>query len=85
MLRLLDSDGTLAEDAGAAVGALLLEQARLVAYRGGDPEGLLRQALEHLGTRVATVERAAADAGSNLGALDPVARLETWRAAAAEG
>jgi uncharacterized protein YabN with tetrapyrrole methylase and pyrophosphatase domain len=85
MLRLLDSDGTLTEDAGATVGALLLEQARLVAHRGGDPEGLLRQALERLGTRVAAVERAVAEAGSNLGALDPVARLETWRAASPEG
>ena len=82
MLRLLDSDSTLDEEAGAAIGDLLLEQARLVAHRGGDPEGMVRQALERMGVTVAAVERAAADAGSDLGALDPGARLETWRAGA---
>ena len=82
LLSLVDSDAGLDADADAAValGVLVLEEARLVACRGGDPEGLVRQALDRLGARVAAVERAAADEGSDLGALDPARRLELWRA-----
>jgi uncharacterized protein YabN with tetrapyrrole methylase and pyrophosphatase domain len=84
LLRLVDSEATLDEDVAAVVGALLLEQARLVAHRGGDPEGLVRQSLDRLGERVAAVEAAATRAGSDLGAIDAAGRLEMWRATASE-
>jgi hypothetical protein len=69
------------QDAAAAVGTLLLEEARLVAHRGGDPESLVRQALDRLGARLALAEAAARDSGADLVSLDPAVRLELWRAA----
>jgi tetrapyrrole methylase family protein/MazG family protein len=80
LLRLVDSDEALDADEELALGTLVLEESRLVARRGGDPEGLVRQALDRLGARVAAVERAATDEGCDLGSLDPARRLELWRA-----
>ncbi len=77
--------GPLDEDSAAALGALFLEETRLVASRGGDAESLLRQAVDRLGASVAEVERQAADAGTDLGAMDPQRRLELWRAASLDG
>jgi tetrapyrrole methylase family protein/MazG family protein len=85
LLRLVDSDADVDGDTAAALGDLLLEEARLLAHRGADPEGLLRQSLDRLGARLASVERAAAGSGSDLGALDPDTRLDLWRAPSAEG
>ena len=85
LFRLSESVGPLDEDSAAALGALFLEETRLVASRGGDAESLLRQALDRLGASVAEVERQAADAGTDLGAMDPQRRLELWRAASLDG
>jgi tetrapyrrole methylase family protein/MazG family protein len=79
LFRLSESEGPLDEDTAAAVGALLLEETRLVANRGGDAESLLRQELDRLGEQVAAVEHKAEEEGSDLGALDPERRLELWR------
>jgi tetrapyrrole methylase family protein/MazG family protein len=81
MLVLTDPDVSADQDAAAAVGTLLLEEARLVAHRGGDPESLVRQALDRLGARLALAEAAARDSGADLVSLDPAVRLELWRAA----
>jgi uncharacterized protein YabN with tetrapyrrole methylase and pyrophosphatase domain len=81
LLRLAESDGPLDEDTSAAAGALLLEVARLIAFRGADPESLVRQAIDRLGARVAVLEAAAGGAVTDLGALDSARRLELWRAA----
>ena len=45
------SDGPLDEETAAAAGALLLEEARLIAHQGEDPESLVRQALDRLGAQ----------------------------------
>jgi tetrapyrrole methylase family protein/MazG family protein len=82
LLRLAESGEGLDAPASMAVGALFVEQARLVAHRGGDPEGLVRQALDRLGGKVAAVEAAAISAGSDLAAIDAEGRLEMWRNAA---
>ena len=58
LFRLSGHDGPVDEDTASALGALLLEQARLIAHRGGDPESLLRRALDRLGAKVAAVEAA---------------------------
>ena len=84
LLRLAESDDPLDEDSAAAAGALLLEEARLVAHRGGDPEAIVRQAIDRLGARVAALEAAAGGAVTDLGALDSARRLELWRASAAD-
>jgi len=85
LFRLSESEAPLDEETAAAVGALLLEETRLVANRGGDPESFLRQALDRLGARVVAVERKAEEAGGDLGAMDPERRLELWRATPADG
>jgi hypothetical protein len=84
LFRLVDADDPLVEEAAVALGMLVVEQARLVAHRGGDLEGLVRKALDHIGARVAAVEAASADQGLELGALDAASRLELWRASATE-
>ncbi|MGA3216117.1 MAG: SAM-dependent methyltransferase [Acidimicrobiales bacterium] len=90
LLRLTESDGPVDEETAAALGALLLEEARLAAHRGLDPETLVRQALDRLGLKVAAVEKAAGEArsageeGAGLGALDPSRRLQLWRSSGAE-
>ncbi|MGD1011579.1 MAG: MazG nucleotide pyrophosphohydrolase domain-containing protein [Acidimicrobiales bacterium] len=80
MLRLTDESAGVDEDTARAVGALLLELARLVAHRGEDPEALLRHAIDRLGSRVAGVEAAARESGADLTALAPALRVELWRA-----
>jgi tetrapyrrole methylase family protein/MazG family protein len=85
LFRLSESDGPLDEDTAAGLGALFLEETRLVASRGGDPESFLRQALDRLGATVAAVEKKAEEAGTDLGAMDPQTRLELWRAAGPDG
>ena len=80
LFRLSESDGPLDEETAAGIGALFLEESRLVASRGGDPESFLRQALDRLGEKVASVENQAEEAGSDLAAMDPDRRLELWRA-----
>jgi hypothetical protein len=62
----------------------LLEEARLVAHWGEDPELLVRQALDRLGAKLAVAEAAARGTGADLASLDPAVRLEFWRAANAE-
>ena len=90
LLRLTESDESLDEDAAAELGGLLLEEARLVAHRGADPESLVRQALDRLGARVAALEKAAATegvgsgSGADIGAIASARRLEMWRAAGGE-
>jgi hypothetical protein len=84
MLVLTDPDAAVDQGTAAAVGSLLLEEARLVAHWGEDPESLVRQALERLGTRLAAAEAAARGSGSDLGSLDPAVRLDLWRSANAE-
>ena len=84
MLRLTDPDAGVDADTAAAAGALLAEEARLVAHRGEDPESLVRQALDRLAARLAVVEAAARDSGADLGSLDPALRLDLWRAADCE-
>jgi tetrapyrrole methylase family protein/MazG family protein len=84
MLVLTDPDARADRDSAAAVGSLLLEEARLVAHWGEDPELLLRQALDRLGAKLAVAEAAARDSGTDLASLDPAVRLELWRAANAE-
>ena len=84
MLVLSDPDVGVDRDRAEAVGSLLLEEARLVAHWGEDPESLVRQALDRLGARLAAAEAAARDSGADLGSLDPAVRLELWRAANAE-
>jgi tetrapyrrole methylase family protein/MazG family protein len=78
VLRLAEPNAFIDPEIAAGIGELLLEQARLVAHRGEDPESLVRQALDRLGARVAAVEEAAGGAGVDLGALDPDRRLELW-------
>ncbi|MGA2530084.1 MAG: MazG family protein [Acidimicrobiales bacterium] len=80
LFSLVDSDAVVDDDTAVALGALLLDEARLLASRGADPEGLLRQSLDRLGRRLASVEAAALEAGSDLGALDASSRLGLWRA-----
>ena len=84
MLVLTDPEVGVDRDTAEAVGSLLLEEARLVAHWGEDPESLVRQALDRLGARLAAAEAAARDSGADLGSLDPAVRLELWRAANAE-
>jgi tetrapyrrole methylase family protein/MazG family protein len=84
MLVLTDPDVGVDRGTAEAVGSLLLEEARLVAHWGEDPESLVRQALDRLGARLAAAEAAARDSGADLGSLDPAVRLELWRAANAE-
>ena len=84
MLVLTDPDAAVDRDTSAAVGSLLLEEARLVAHWGEDPESLVRQALDRLAARLAVVEAAAGDCGADLGSLDPALRLDLWRAADSE-
>ena len=84
MLLLTDPDAHTDADTAAAVGSLLLEEARLIAHWGEDPELLVRQALDRLGAKVAKVEVAARDRGTDLDSSDPAVRLELWRAASAE-
>jgi tetrapyrrole methylase family protein / MazG family protein len=92
VLRLADATSPIDTETAAASGALLVDLARLIAHRGEDPESLVRQALDRLGATVAAVEAAAggggdgghgAAGGADLGALDPVLRLDLWRAAVA--
>jgi tetrapyrrole methylase family protein/MazG family protein len=82
LLRLTESDGPVDEDTATALGALLLEEARLVAHRGADPESLLRQALDRLSARVAAVESAAAAEAAGAGG---VAEAVGGEAAGGEG
>jgi tetrapyrrole methylase family protein/MazG family protein len=84
MLVLTDAQASIDPDTAAAVGSLLLEEARLVAHRGEDPEALVRQALDRLGAKLAVAEAAAREAGGDLASQDPAVRLELWRAANAE-
>ena len=81
VLALTDSGASVDRDTVEAVGSLLLEEARLVAHWGEDPESLVRQALDRLGAKLAVAEAAARDSGEDLAALDPAARLGLWRAA----
>jgi len=81
VMKLADSNKEVDAGTCEAAGALLRDLARLVAHRGEDPESLARQALEDLGARVSAVESAAGDDGADLGALDPVRRLDLWRSA----
>ncbi len=80
MLALTDPSARVDPEIAAAVGSLLLEEARLVAHWGEDPEVLVRQALDRLGAKLAMAEATARDMGADLGTLEPVARLELWRA-----
>jgi tetrapyrrole methylase family protein/MazG family protein len=84
MLVLTDPNAAVEPGTAAAVGSLLLEEARLVAHWGEDPESLVRRALERLGARLAAAEAAARDSGSDLGSLDPAVRLDLWRSANVE-
>ena len=84
MLVLTDPEAKTDPDTAAAVGSLLLEEARLVAHWGEDPELLVRQALDRLGAKLAVAEAAARGTGADLASLDPAVRLEFWRAANAE-
>jgi tetrapyrrole methylase family protein/MazG family protein len=84
MLVLTDPDAAVDRDTSAAVGSLLLEEARLVAHWGEDPESLVRQALDRLGAKLAAAEAAARASGADLASLDPAVRLDLWRAANAE-
>ncbi len=81
MLVLTDAETSIDPDTAAAVGSLLLEEARLVAHRGEDPEALVRQAFDRLGAHLAVAEAAARELGADLVSLDPTVRLELWRAA----
>ena len=81
MLVLTDAETSIDPDTAAAVGSLLLEEARLVAHRGEDPEALVRQAFDRLGAHLAVAEAAARELGADLVSLDPAVRLELWRAA----
>ena len=80
LLGLAESDGPLDEETASAAGALLLEEARLIAHKGGDPETMVRQAMDRLGARVVAVEAAAGGSVTDLGALESARRLELWRA-----
>jgi tetrapyrrole methylase family protein/MazG family protein len=84
MLKITDPHAGLDADTASAIGELLLEEARLVAHWGEDPESLLRQALEGLGTRLAALEAAAREAGGDLASLDAAVRQDLWRATESE-
>jgi len=79
LLRLSDSSCTLDAGTSDAVGALLLDEARLIAHRGEDPETLVRRALAALEARVGVLE-ASAGGLDGLNVLDPVGRVELWQA-----
>lgn len=81
LLRIAEWDEPLGGETGEAIGSLLLEQARLIAHRGGDAESLLRHAIDRLGARVVALEAAAGGPGSDLGTLAPERRVELWREA----
>jgi hypothetical protein len=56
-----------------------LDEARLIAHRGEDPETLVRRALAALEARVGVLE-ASAGGLDGLNVLDPVGRVELWQA-----
>ncbi len=70
--------------AGGALGQLLLALARRGAHDGADPEEALRRAAAALRRRVVAAERNATSAGADLAELEPMERLDAWRAGATD-